>query len=262
MNIARRAGNVVLWLVLAAVAALAAVMVLIPRVMGWVPLTILTGSMDPTIPAGSQVVVATVDGEADAARLNIGDVITFMPYPDDPTLVTHRVVARTLSTDGTISFTTQGDANNAPDEWTLTATQIRGVVEYHVPYAGYLATALDGSQKQTGVAVVAAALLAYAAVQLLGALRHHRRPAPAAAAVVDGAATAAADMAVVATVGAPTSGGAAPAVTTSDDDTPATTRPDGVPALAGTVDRDAGARTSGPRPRPERTSTRELADAA
>lgn len=245
MTIARRAGNVVLWLLLAAVAALAAVMVLIPRVMGWVPLTILTGSMDPTIPAGSQVVVETVDGEADAAQLTIGDVITFMPYPDDPTLVTHRIVARTLSSDGTVSFTTQGDANNAPDEWTLTATQIRGVVEYHVPYAGYLATALDGSQKQTGVGLAAAALLAYAVVQLLGALRQHRRPAPAAAA------------------GAPMLDGAAPAVTMTEDVPPTVTgSDDGAPALAGTVDRDAGARTGGPRTRPERTSTRELADAA
>ncbi|GAA1634922.1 signal peptidase I [Georgenia ruanii] len=256
-SIARFTGNVVLWLVLAAVAALAAVMVLIPRVMGWVPLTILTGSMDPTIPAGSQVVVETVDGEADAAQLTIGDVITFMPHPDDPTLVTHRIVARTLSSDGTVSFTTQGDANNAPDEWTLTATQIRGVVEYHVPYAGYLATALDGSQKQTGVGLAAAALLAYAVVQLLGALRQHRRPAPVAAAGIDATAG------TVTREAASTLDGVAPEPSGDHGVAPAAARPDdGAAAPAGTVDRDAGARTSSLRTPQERTSTRELADAA
>ncbi|WP_127131095.1 signal peptidase I [Georgenia sp. SYP-B2076] len=178
----RRVGRGILWLLLAGIIALAAVMVLIPRLMGWVPLTILTGSMEPTIPTGSQVVVETIEGDDDAALLAIGDVITFMPRPDDPTLVTHRIVGRTQSSDGAVSFTTQGDANNAADPWTLTATQIRGVVEYHVPYAGYLANALSGHQKSTGVTVAAVALFAYGAVQLVGALRARRTSVAAAAA--------------------------------------------------------------------------------
>jgi signal peptidase I len=198
-SIARRAGNVVLWLLLAAVATLAVLMVLIPRLTGWVPLTILTGSMEPTIPTGSQVVVRTIDGEADAANLDIGDVVTFMPYPQDPTLVTHRIVSRTLSPGGDVSFGTQGDANDAVDSWTLTATQLRGVVQYHVPYAGYLATALDGNQKQTGVGAVAAALLAYAVVQLAGAVRERRRSVTAATVPVStGDAAAVVDPAVLA----------------------------------------------------------------
>ncbi|WP_185972588.1 signal peptidase I [Georgenia yuyongxinii] len=235
-SIARRAGTVLLWLVLAVVVVLASLMVLVPRVTGWVPLTILTGSMEPTIPTGSQVVVQTIDGEADASKLNVGDVVTFMPYPDDPKLVTHRIVSRTLSSDGGISFETQGDANNAADSWTLTATQLRGVVQYHVPYAGYLATALDGNQKQTGVGVAAAALLAYAVAQFLGALRERRTFAPAIAA----------------------------------DSEPFTAGPAGVavpedaqPTRAASTKHDTAARTHGPRHRRDQPGRdRELVDAA
>ncbi|UNX55354.1 signal peptidase I [Georgenia sp. TF02-10] len=176
----RRLGRAVLVLLLALVAALALAMVIVPRVMGWVPLTILSGSMEPTIPTGSQVVVAPVEGADGAAGVQVGDVITVMPYPDDDTLVTHRVVARTEAADGAVALTTQGDANASADPWTVTGTQLRGVVRYHVPYAGYLATALDGHQKQMGTVVVAVALLGYAAVQVLAAVRGARageRPA-------------------------------------------------------------------------------------
>lgn len=176
----RRLGRAVLVLLLALVAALALAMVIVPRVMGWVPLTILSGSMEPTIPTGSQVVVAPVEGADGAAGVQVGDVITVMPYPDDDTLVTHRVVARTEAADGAVALTTQGDANASADPWTVTGTRLRGVVRYHVPYAGYLATALDGHQKQMGTVVVAVALLGYAAVQVLAAVRGARageRPA-------------------------------------------------------------------------------------
>lgn len=174
----RRARNALLWLILGLLAALALAIVVVPRVMGWVPLTILTGSMEPTIPTGSQVVVEPVEGDADAQQLQIGDVVTFMPYPDDPTLVTHRIVSRSIGTDGSVSFTTQGDANGAADPWELTATQLRGEVRYHVPYAGHVATMLDGNQKSAGIVVVAALLFGYAALQLVTAARDARRPKP------------------------------------------------------------------------------------
>ncbi|WP_341359344.1 signal peptidase I [Georgenia sp. M64] len=166
---ARAVVTVAGWLALAVVAALALAMVVVPHLAGWVPLTILSGSMEPTIPTGSQVVVEPVRGEAATAALAPGDVVTVMPYPNDPTLVTHRVVARAVAADGTVVLTTRGDANDAADPWPLTATQVRGVVRYHIPYAGYLATALDGDQKRTGTAALAVALLGYAGIQLVRA---------------------------------------------------------------------------------------------
>ncbi|PFG39092.1 signal peptidase [Georgenia soli] len=172
----RRALNPLLWLILGLLAAVALAIIVVPRVLGWVPLTVLTGSMEPTIPTGSQVIVEPLEGDADAEQLQIGDVVTFMPYPDDQTLVTHRIVSRSVSTDGSVSFTTQGDANNAADPWEITATQLRGEVRYHVPYAGYVANALDGNQKSAGIVVVAAILFGYAALQLVSAVRDARRP--------------------------------------------------------------------------------------
>jgi len=177
-TVVRRACNVVLWLTLAVLAALALAIIVVPRAMGWVPLTILTGSMETTIPTGSQVIVEPLEGDEDAAQLQIGDVITFMPYPDDQTLVTHRIVSRSVATDGSVSFATQGDANDAVDPWEITATQLRGQVRYHVPYAGYVANALDGHQKSAGIVAVAVVLFGYAALQLVGAARDARRPKP------------------------------------------------------------------------------------
>src|SRR5918912_2525149 len=51
-------------------------------------LTVVSGSMQPTLPLGSLVVV--VPRNADAVR--VGDVITFSPPGDDTHTVTHRVV--------------------------------------------------------------------------------------------------------------------------------------------------------------------------
>ncbi|MFC4553973.1 signal peptidase I [Georgenia faecalis] len=180
--ILRRTRTVALWVVLGAVVVIAGLLIVLPRLMGWVPLTLLTGSMDPTIPTGSQVVVDRIEGEADAVALHIGDVITFMPYADDPTLVTHRVVGRTSAGDGSVTFTTRGDATMMEDPWTLSAEQVRGVVRYHVPYAGYAANVLDGNQKGAGVALAATGLLGYAAMQLASAARNRRRSARAVAA--------------------------------------------------------------------------------
>lgn len=168
-------GRLLRWLLVAAAAGLLLALVVVPKVAGWVPLTILTGSMEPTIPTGSQIVVEPLEGEADAAGLQIGDVVTFMPFPEDATLVTHRIVSRGTSTDGTVSFTTQGDANDAADPWTLTATQLRGHVRYHVPYAGYIATALDPGQKQLGIKLAAAGLVGYAAFEVGRAVRDRVR---------------------------------------------------------------------------------------
>ena len=163
-------GGVLLVALLAALGAL----VVVPRVAGWVPLTVLSGSMEPTIPTGSQVIIDPVRGEEEAARLQVGDIITVMPYPENPTLVTHRIVSRTDSSAG-VSFVTQGDANSIVDDWEVTATQIRGEVKYWVPGAGYVATALDGQQKSIAIIAVAGALLVYSITQVVGGLRDRRR---------------------------------------------------------------------------------------
>lgn len=177
-RVLRRVLSIVVGVALAVVVAVVAAVVIVPRVLGWVPLTILSGSMEPTIPVGSQVIVEPLLTEAEVSDLQLGDVITFMPNPDDPTLVTHRVVGRTLVGDGTVELTTQGDANDVADEGVLTSTQIRGLVRYHVPYVGYAATFLGPGEKNLVAAGLAVSLLAYAVWQISVARRARRnRPA-------------------------------------------------------------------------------------
>jgi len=166
MLLTRALPGVVLLVLLAVLAAL----VVVPRLLGWAPLTVLSGSMEPTIPTGSQVVVSAVD---DVQELQVGDVITVMPYPNDATLVTHRIVERADTTDGPV-FTTQGDANDVVDPWEVTETQIRGEVRYWVPGAGYVATVLSGHTKALGTLVIAVTLFGYAGMQVVSAVRERR----------------------------------------------------------------------------------------
>jgi signal peptidase len=88
--------------------ALVVALVVVPKAFNGQALTVLSGSMRPVMDPGDIAVVAGVE---DPSSVKIGDVIAYMPYPNDPTLVTHRVVGIGVSTEGGTTFTTQGDAN-------------------------------------------------------------------------------------------------------------------------------------------------------
>ncbi|MDO5502689.1 MAG: signal peptidase I [Actinomycetia bacterium] len=162
------------WCLAALLAAVLVAAVLIPRIMGWVPLTILSGSMEPTYPIGSQVIVERVETDADFAALQVGDVISFLPKAGSGMMVTHRVIQSVHGQDGSRVLITQGDANTSPDPYRLTVTQVRGVVRYHVPYVGYAAQALSGNQKKTVAQLTAGGLFLVAGCHVVGALRARR----------------------------------------------------------------------------------------
>lgn len=170
------AGSVLSWLILGLLLLLLLALVAVPALLGWVPLTVLSGSMEPTIRTGSQVVVSPVDTPEKIATLQSGDIITYLPRPEDPSLITHRITAVSVSEDGTRTFTTQGDANSSADE-PVTEQMIRGELRYHVPWVGYAANALTGQQKNIGIVVLAAALFGYAGWQILRAFGERRRAA-------------------------------------------------------------------------------------
>lgn len=169
-----RLSRIVAWVVAGAGVSTLIAAVVVPAVMGWVPLTVLSGSMEPTYPAGSQVIVERIEGNEEARGLEVGDVITFIPEADSAVVVTHRITAKQWRHDGVAVFTTRGDANDTDDEWRLTGREIRGKVVYHVPYVGYIAHALDQDQKDLGIGVLACALLGYSGWQFLTALRIRR----------------------------------------------------------------------------------------
>ena len=106
------------------------VAVSLPQLLGGGTHTVLTGSMEPVINPGDAVVVLPVE----EGSVRMGDVVTFMPFPNAPTLVTHRVIGVGGGPDGTV-YTTQGDANNNVDD-PIKAEQIVGKVAFHIPKFG------------------------------------------------------------------------------------------------------------------------------
>lgn len=110
--------------------------VIVGMVLGlWRFVVIDTGSMRPTLNPGD---VAILTSEP-TANLHRGQIVAFHP-PGEPSLtVTHRAVSVEHTKHGVI-FQTQGDANNARDQW---RAHIVGNTVWHeafrLPKFGYLA---------------------------------------------------------------------------------------------------------------------------
>ncbi|MCZ9635234.1 signal peptidase I [Rhodococcus sp. BH5] len=111
-------------------------LVFVPRVTGGAALRVVSGSMEPTIRAGDIIVVRGI-GPDDSDMLSLGSVVTFQPYPNDATLVTHRIVQVNISEDGRINYITKGDANRIEDA-AISIKQVRGKYLYRVPFMGYI----------------------------------------------------------------------------------------------------------------------------
>lgn len=155
----------VLGIMMTGIVAIFLAVVIVPLVMGWIPLTVLTGSMEPTIPPGSQVVVKPLRLEQ-AGGLKTGQVITFLPEPGKDDVVTHRIIDVEV-VEGETVYRTKGDNNNAPDPDPVRDVQVRGLVRYHVPYVGYVAQFTSPEQKKVGIWILAGLLILYAVYELV-----------------------------------------------------------------------------------------------
>ena len=154
----RAVGSAFVILIIAVVAGL----LVVPRLMGGDSLTVLTGSMEPTFSPGDVVVVKGVKADEVCADVSVGKIVTFFPEPNDPTLITHRVVGKTIGTfdDGTsCRLLTQGDANSAVDA-PVSPAQVRGVFMYGIPKLGW-ARQWVAQQPMVLVGVGAAVLIAW-----------------------------------------------------------------------------------------------------
>lgn len=153
-------------------AALAALLV-VPRLLGGDSLTVLSGSMEPTFSPGDVVVVKGVDEGKVCSEVGVGDIVTFFPEPNDPALITHRVIGKTVGTfeDGTsCRLITQGDANSDIDE-PISPAQVRGKFLYGVPGLGWVR---QWASENTGVLIAGAAALIVGG-WLLSGLRRPKR---------------------------------------------------------------------------------------
>lgn len=103
----------------------------VPSVMGFKPLTVLSGSMSPSLLPGDMIVARYID----PGSIEAGDVITYRV--DERTLVTHRVV-EVVRENGLLAFRTRGDANNTDDPELVPADKVIGSMVFKIPYAGYV----------------------------------------------------------------------------------------------------------------------------
>jgi signal peptidase I, archaeal type len=101
----------------------------IKSLFGYSYFTVMTPSMESSIPPGSLIVTK----KTDANQLQIGDVITFFSYDADST-VTHRIVE--IINDGELSFRTKGDDNQSEDPDPVPAKRLVGKVVFHLGAVG------------------------------------------------------------------------------------------------------------------------------
>ncbi|WP_051208405.1 signal peptidase I [Propionicicella superfundia] len=154
------------WVLSAAVVALVLLLVVIPRVNGGTTLTVMTGSMQPGLRPGDVVATRAVDPARACDQVKVGDLLSYLPLPDDPTLITHRVVGVGTGTDtAACTFLTKGDANSTADKLVL-PVQTRGVVMYSVPWVGNVRQWL-GTNADTALWVLLGAVLLVGLASLL-----------------------------------------------------------------------------------------------
>ncbi len=98
---------------------------------------VVSGSMEPTIHIGDVVIVEKVEDNYD--KLKIGEVLVFN-Y--EGVTIVHRIV-NIIEDNGHYYFYTKGDANNAPDNFTLTEKNVVGITNLKIPMIGLPATWLN-----------------------------------------------------------------------------------------------------------------------
>lgn len=126
----------------------------VPALFGYQSLTVLSGSMEPTVHTGDVVVVERIA----PTEARIGDVVSFRD-PEDPTRVlTHRV--RELRVEGgTVRFVTKGDANTGTERWQVASGGTIGRVAYRLWALGYALHWLQGRLARLVLLVIPALLL-------------------------------------------------------------------------------------------------------
>jgi signal peptidase len=124
-----------------------------------------SGSMAPTYPVGSLLVV----GQVDAAHVETGAAIVFEDPRTPGRLITHRVVR--ISPGDDLQFVTRGDANATVDPVPVPARLVRGHVLWQVTYLGSLLDWLQWPRSFVVLVLLPGLLLAW--------LEWHSRHRPA-----------------------------------------------------------------------------------
>ncbi len=137
----------------------------VPGIGGYFPMIVLSDSMYPLIEGGDLIICKTVDADV----VQEGDVIAFFdPAGNGTTVVTHRVT-EVITSDGALSFRTQGDANNAADALAVPAESVLGKYCLRIPNLGNVAMFM-----QTTAGLIVCVLCPLALLILYDVLRRRR----------------------------------------------------------------------------------------
>ena len=117
-------------------------------------LSVLSGSMEPTIHTGSVIIIKP------ESTYKIGDVITFGKNTKTDIPTTHRISEMKIVS-GESVYKTKGDANNAEDSTETPQKEVIGKVLFSIPWLGYI---VDFVKKPMGlmlVIVIPAVIIVY-----------------------------------------------------------------------------------------------------
>ena len=107
------------------------------RPFGLTPYVILSGSKEPSFPAGSIVYVKQIEPE----QVRVGDAITFV-LNEELEIATNRVVS---IDEGGPYFYTVGDVDDDEDSTFVYFRNLLGIPQFSIPKLGYLAHAIASS---------------------------------------------------------------------------------------------------------------------
>lgn len=152
----RVAGATIAW-ALTAVLVVGAVGFVGLRVAQWRPMVVLTGSMAPTLASGDLLMVSPQP----ASDVERGDIITFSRPRGQRETLSHRVVAVERGGEvprSWLGVTTRGDANPAPERWSIPEHGTVGRTRAHLGGLGVLAQFMAGTVSR-GLATALVTLL-------------------------------------------------------------------------------------------------------
>jgi signal peptidase len=106
-----------------------------PRIFNYRALNVLSGSMTPNYPTGSEV----IDTSIPTAELHVGDVLTYHIPVYDHHVESHRVVKIAPAGRGRWLIQTKGDHNNTVDPWVADISSPRvWIARADIPVVGNL----------------------------------------------------------------------------------------------------------------------------
>lgn len=103
--------------------------------LNYLPLTVVSSSMQPYIYRGDVVIVKKLDAdEIKRGSLKVGDILA---YKVDKILVVHRIINIKKDFNDNFYFGTKGDKNEYADSKKVISDQIIGTVKFPIRYIGY-----------------------------------------------------------------------------------------------------------------------------